>query len=373
MKHRYDIDGLRAVAVLPIVLFHAGVAAIQGGFIGVDIFFIISGFLITSIIMKELETGRFSILGFYRRRIVRIFPALFLLIGVVLLAGCLLMLPTEVDALGKSAAATAAFASNIYFWATADYFATSAELKPLLHTWSLGVEEQFYIFFPLLVVLLVRFARLALRWVILVLTVLSFGVSLYLASRNPDAGFYLLPSRAWELGLGALVALGAFPAVRSRRGRDALSLIGIALIVAGYVLIDSARPFPAPWALFPCLGTALLIAYGETAVTARVLEMPPMRWIGAISYSLYLALAADQLLSLAVWAESDAARHCTAGSRQHRGGSLLLPLCRATFPASLSDRVVGSHRGRRFRGAGGIRSGFGWSVAQRGELAVAAP
>lgn len=289
MKHRDDIDGLRAVAVLPIVLFHAGFASLSGGFIGVDIFFVISGFLITSIILREMDAGLFSIATFYKRRIVRIFPALFVMLAVALVMGCVLLLPAEIRLLGYSAAAAVGFASNIYFWETADYFASAAELKPLLHTWSLGVEEQFYLLYPLLIILVYRRGyREKLRLIILVLTALSFAASLLLAFRFTDTGFYMLPSRAWELGIGALAALGSFPQVQSSKARDVLSVIGLTLIILGVALIDAEKPFPAPWALLPCVGTALLLAYGKTALTNGLLSAPPMRWVGAISYSLYL-------------------------------------------------------------------------------------
>lgn len=289
MNHRDDIDGLRAVAVLPIVLFHAGFASLSGGFIGVDIFFVISGFLITSIILREMDAGLFSIATFYKRRIVRIFPALFVMLAVALVMGCVLLLPAEIRSLGYSAAAAVGFVSNIYFWETADYFASAAELKPLLHTWSLGVEEQFYLLYPLLIILVYRCGHQSrLRTILFVLTLLSFAASLFLAFRFPDMGFYLLPSRAWELGVGALVALGAFPQVQSSKALDALAVIGLTLIILGLALIDAQKPFPAPWALLPCVGTALLLAYGKTALTNGLLSTPLMRWIGAISYSLYL-------------------------------------------------------------------------------------
>ncbi|MBO9560474.1 MAG: acyltransferase [Caulobacter sp.] len=288
MQHRNDIDGLRAVAILPILLFHAGLTQMSGGFIGVDIFFVISGFLITSIITREMNAGTFSILTFYKRRVVRIFPALFVTLTLVLLAGCLFMLPSEVAPLGKSAAAAAGFVSNIYFWKTADYFAGSADLKPLLHTWSLGVEEQFYIFYPLMVLLVTRFLK---RWLALAIgltTLGSFVFSLGLAVVGPNAAFYLLPSRAWELGLGGLIAVGAFPVLPWAWLRTAAPAVGAVLIAAGLAFIRADSLFPAPWALLPCLGAALIIAYGQGSLVGRALSIQPLRWIGAISYSLYL-------------------------------------------------------------------------------------
>jgi len=288
MLHRNDIDGLRAVAILPILLFHAGLTQMSGGFIGVDIFFVISGFLITSIIVREAKTGAFSLATFYKRRVVRIFPALFVTLALVLLAGCLLMLPSEVAPLGESAAAAGGFVSNIYFWKTADYFAGSADLKPLLHTWSLGVEEQFYIFYPLMIMFVLRFLKRWLALAIGLVTLGSFAVSLVLVVIGPNAAFYLLPSRAWELGIGGLVAVGAFPVLRGAWLRALAPLLGAVLIAAGLAFIRADSPFPAPWALLPCLGAALIIAYGEGSFVGRALSIQPLRWIGAISYSLYL-------------------------------------------------------------------------------------
>jgi peptidoglycan/LPS O-acetylase OafA/YrhL len=287
LLHRPDIDGLRAVAVAPIVLFHAGLSSMSGGFTGVDIFFVISGFLITSIIVREQDAGSFSIAGFYRRRVVRIFPALFVMLAATLVAGCVLLLPADVRSLALSAAAATAFVSNIWFDHTSGYFGAAAETVPLIHTWSLGVEEQFYLFHPLLLIAIRRFSRNHLRSALAIVGVVSFAASLWLAIRSPDAAFYLLPSRAWELSLGALVAVGAFP-IFSRKVGDALAALGLGLIVAGLFLIRPGAAFPAPWALFPCGGAALLIAYGQGARTERLMSAAPMRALGAISYSLYL-------------------------------------------------------------------------------------
>lgn len=288
MQYRPDIDGLRAIAVVPIVLFHAGVSTLSGGFIGVDIFFVISGFLITSIIVREMDAGAFSIAGFYRRRTVRIFPALFVMLSATLVAGCFLLLPDDVRSLAASAAAAAGFVSNVYFESHAGYFGGAAETIPLLHTWSLGVEEQFYLFYPLLLMAARRYFPTRLRLALALVAALSFVLSLYWALKAPNMAFYLLPSRAWELALGGLVALGAFPKVASVHGRNALAMLGLALIAAGLFAITPARWFPAPWALLPCLGAALLIAYGAGGATDRLLAARPMRAIGAISYSLYL-------------------------------------------------------------------------------------
>lgn len=287
MRYRSDIDGLRAVAIVPIVLFHAGIKSISGGFVGVDVFFIISGFLITSIITRDMELQRFSIVEFYRRRILRIFPALFVMLVAVLVVGAVTMLPTEVRGVGESAAAAAGFVSNIFFYHDADYFAGSADLKPLLHTWSLGVEEQFYVFFPLILLAIRRLPRPSVRLVVLGLCILSVLVAVFLQRRDEAAAFYLLPSRIWELGLGALVALGFVPKL-AERGKTIAAIAGAALIVVGYAVAAPGRMFPVPLAMLPCFGTTLIIAYGESTFIGRLLSARIFTGIGKISYSLYL-------------------------------------------------------------------------------------
>ena len=288
--YRSDIDGLRAVAVLPIVLFHAGVTAIPGGFTGVDVFFVISGFLITSIIQTDLEAGRFSLATFYRRRVVRIVPALAVMLVATLAVGCLLLLPGELRELGRSAAATAGFVSNIFFWKTANYFAGAAESKALLHTWSLGVEEQFYIFFPLLLLLVRKLLPGRLPAVLITVILGSFllGVAVELKVPGSAANFYLLPSRAWELALGGLVAVGGVPSVTRPATRAALAWSGLALIVLGLFAVGPGSAFPIPWALPSAVGTALLIAYTPGTFAARLLSARPAVAIGQVSYSLYL-------------------------------------------------------------------------------------
>jgi peptidoglycan/LPS O-acetylase OafA/YrhL len=287
LKHRSDIDGLRALAVLPILLFHAGVDALPGGFLGVDIFFVISGFLITSIIIRELETGQFSLLGFYHRRVVRIFPALFAMLAFVMAASCLLLLPTELEARAEEALATAVFASNIYFWRTANYFGGEAETIPFLHTWSLGVEEQFYIFFPLFLLLVRRLFNGSYRPWLLAVFFLSSACAAGSYWIDPEGAFYLLPARAWQLALGALIAIGAFPAA-SMRWRAILGWAGLALIAFGALFVQTSFMLPMPWSLPASVGAALCIAYGEHTAAHRLLALPVLRWFGAVSYSLYL-------------------------------------------------------------------------------------
>ncbi|MDE2578396.1 MAG: acyltransferase [Hyphomicrobiales bacterium] len=287
LPRRPDIDGLRALAIVPIVAFHAGLSQLRGGFVGVDIFFVISGFLITAIISRDMALGAFSLLAFYRRRVARIFPALFVMLAGVLALGCALLLPDDVRALAESAAAAAAFVSNIFFERSAGYFAPAAETIPLLHTWSLGVEEQFYLFYPPLLMAARRFFPQSLPRVVATFALVSFALSLYWAQVWPDGAFYLLPSRAWELALGGLVALGAFPPI-GPRARQAAAALGLALLLLGLLVAQPGALFPAPLALMPCGGAALLIAYGETAKTRALLASRPLVAIGAISYSLYL-------------------------------------------------------------------------------------
>jgi peptidoglycan/LPS O-acetylase OafA/YrhL len=287
IHHRTDIDGLRAVAVVPIVLFHAGVTVLTGGFVGVDIFFVISGYLITGIIARELDEGRFSLLKFYNRRILRIVPALVVVLLCTIAVGCLLLLPTEFDRLSASSAAASAFVSNIYFWQTTDYFAGEADTVPLLHTWSLGVEEQFYIFFPLGLIIVKKIApRMRLALILLVL-LLSFAADLRWSLLQSITGFYMFPARIWELLIGALIALNR-PYNLPQWLRELLAAVGAFMILVGIVIIRPEYLFPAPMGLLPCGGTALLLMWGERTKVGRILSIGWVRWLGFISYSLYL-------------------------------------------------------------------------------------
>lgn len=215
-RYRADIDGLRALAILPVVGFHAGLPGIGGGFVGVDVFFVISGYLITGILLEAIAAGRFSVAEFYKRRALRILPALSLMLLATGLAAWAVMLPNQFLATGRSIVATALFASNLYFWQSSGYFAAASGVKPLLHTWSLAVEEQFYVVFPLFLVLVARFAARRVVPAIGLVTLASFLLGLVLLPRWPEATFYLLPTRVWELGLGALIAAGAAPRLGAR-------------------------------------------------------------------------------------------------------------------------------------------------------------
>jgi len=289
-KYRPDIDGLRAVAVLPVLFYHFGISLAPGGFVGVDIFFVISGYLITSLISAEMHEGTYSIRNFYVRRARRIFPALFVMCAVTALFVLLFCLPSDAKRFSSSLAAATLFGSNIYFYLTADYFAAAAETQPLLHTWSLAVEEQFYIVFPLILLQVRRCFGQRERQIMVVLALLSLGLSIWLVRTDQAGAFYLLHSRAWELLLGALLALGSFPAVRSRLSAGALGILGLALIAGSVLLYRETMPFPGLAALAPCVGAGLLIHTGKDAslLSARALSLAPVRFIGLISYSLYL-------------------------------------------------------------------------------------
>jgi peptidoglycan/LPS O-acetylase OafA/YrhL len=292
-NYRPDIDGLRAIAVLGVVLYHAGLG-VPGGYVGVDIFFVISGFLITGLIFKDLENGTFSMLGFWERRVRRIFPALAVMVITCLIAGYFLLLPFGYIVLAQSAISQAVFSSNIQFWRTTGYFNPSAEENPLLHTWSLSVEEQFYLFVPLIIAGLFAWKREKLLMPLILLgVVLSFSLSVYWLRVDPTGAFYLIPSRAWELGMGSFVAL-AQP-LRSQIFRLLLGVAGLSGILATFWLYDSRTLFPGLAALLPVMGSAGMIwsgmrsDHGSTQSHAhRVLAWGPLVWIGLLSYSLYL-------------------------------------------------------------------------------------
>ncbi len=298
-RYRAEIDGLRALAVLAVVLYHAGFG-FRGGFVGVDVFFVISGYLITSLIWKDLETGRFTLAGFWERRARRIAPALVVLLVPVLVAGWFLLLPSDYRELGKATAAQAVVSANVYYWRHTGYFDGVAEEMPLLHTWSLAVEEQFYLVVPILFWLAYRVRRLRTRSAMLSVLGIGMGASFALSivgvARHPAASFYLLPTRAWELMLGSIVAfLPTSSALLERRGvRDLASALGLALVVVPGWVYSKGTPFPGLAAMAPCGGTALLIwANGRSGdriptLVGCLLALRPLVFVGLISYSLYL-------------------------------------------------------------------------------------
>ncbi len=305
-SYQPHIDGLRAIAILSVLFYHAGLGC-PGGYVGVDVFFVISGYLITSLILKDLNDDKFSIVRFWERRLRRIFPALAATVLVTLVASWFLLLPDDLVKLGKSTVAQTLLSANFYFWRTDNYFGGANADKPLLHTWSLAVEEQFYLFLPLILIFLFRRAEFRRPRVLLATLLAGFAVSLGIAvwgvKHQPYATFFLLPTRAWELICGAMVAVlpaTAVPATRLvREGASWLGLLGIFLPVCLY---NDSTPFPGLAALPPCLGTALLIwanANGQRKTTAdndhgprttlkTLLSVRPVVFIGLISYSLYL-------------------------------------------------------------------------------------
>jgi peptidoglycan/LPS O-acetylase OafA/YrhL len=287
-SYRPDIDGLRALAVLAVLVYHAFPAAAPGGFAGVDVFFVISGFLISSIIFGGLRQGSFSFADFYWRRVRRLFPALILVLAFSLAFGSLVLLPDEFRALGTHVLAGAGFLSNIVLWREVGYFDGAAELKPLLHLWSLGVEEQYYIVWPLLLFVFSRRPRL-LPAMIVAVAVGSFAANLWMTATLQSAAFYLPFARFWELMAGSALAYRQHYCVGGARLSNAKALTGLALLALSLVLLHPQRAFPGGWALLPVLGTALLVAAGPGAWINRVLlAQPAMVFLGLISYPLYL-------------------------------------------------------------------------------------
>lgn len=287
MHYRPEIDGLRAVAVIPVILFHAGFELFSGGYAGVDVFFVISGYLITSIICGELDQDTFSIRRFYERRIRRILPALFFVMLCCIPMAWLWMSPSQLKNFSEATIAVSTFTSNILFWWKSDYFAPDARLDPLLHTWSLAVEEQFYILFPLIVLAIWRFGKNIAFLTISILVVCSLFLSEQISTQFPSANFYLLPSRAWELGIGALCAFVLHRRVQPRNGF--VAGIGSVMILLSFVLYDESVLFPSLYALLPVGGAALFIIFAASGTpAARLLSTPLFVGLGLVSYSAYL-------------------------------------------------------------------------------------
>ena len=304
MEYRREIDGLRALAVVPVILYHAGIEPFSGGFVGVDVFFVISGYLITAIILAEKQAGTFSLLNFYERRVRRILPALFAVMFASLPFAWYLMVPHELKAFSQSLMAVSLFSSNVLFWKQSDYFDPDAALKPLIHTWSLGVEEQYYLLFPILLMLTWRFGK---RWLTIVLSLLAL-LSLIAAQwgslNRPEATFYLLPTRGWELFVGSFIAifLARFrgdqtgSATRQASNQSAInvgdqlgSALGLLLIAYGIFGFTSKTPFPGFYALVPTVGAALIILFAkQQTVVGKLLASKIFVGIGLVSYSIYL-------------------------------------------------------------------------------------
>lgn len=292
MDYRREIDGLRALAVLPVIFFHAGFETFSGGFVGVDMFFVISGYLITTIILAELEQGKFSIVNFYERRARRILPALFFVMLVCIPFAWFWLLPSDMKDFSQSLVAVSFFASNILFWRESGYFDSAAELKPLLHTWSLAVEEQYYVLFPLFLML---FWPLGKRWILVTLGLVfaaSLAVAQWGAYSKPDAAFYLLPTRAWELLIGAFAAFYLSKSNHKEFGKAASEFygwLGVVLIIYAVFSYSKATPFPGFYALVPTLGTVLVILFATQQTTVgKFVGNKAFVGVGLISYSAYL-------------------------------------------------------------------------------------
>ncbi|MBC7736294.1 MAG: acyltransferase [Candidatus Saccharibacteria bacterium] len=288
MKYRAEIDGLRAVAVVPVVLFHASPGLLPGGYLGVDIFFVISGFLITGLLIEDIQAGQYSLARFYERRARRILPALLVMVGVTLLFAWALMEPHNFGTTARSAAAAAAFVSNVFFWQTTDYFDIEALGQPLLHTWSLAVEEQFYILFPVLLAFV--WQRVRLRWVVaglIILTLASLALAAWGAVVHPKVNYYFTFSRMWEVFLGCL---GAFLVhYRTLRPNGVLAALGVVAILGSMVMFQPATLHPGLLTLIPTVGALLVLVWGDRAgVVGRALGWAPLVAVGKISYSLYL-------------------------------------------------------------------------------------
>jgi peptidoglycan/LPS O-acetylase OafA/YrhL len=285
MEKRSDIQGLRGIAVLAVVLFHVSRGALPGGFAGVDIFFVISGYLITQILLRDMEGGTFRLRDFYQRRVRRLFPALYVVLAFTLMAGLIILPPKLLSELVYSQFFTTLFLSNFAFARLADYFDSAASLKPLLHTWSLGVEEQFYLVFPLILLGLRRFARRFLWPVLAGLALLSL-IAAQMTTR-PEAAFYLPATRAFELLMGALIVWAQGHFTLNDKIKRLLSLLGIGLLIVSLIGLNDRVPFPGLYALPPCLGAALLLLTTD-GWGNRLISAPPLVWTGDISYSLYL-------------------------------------------------------------------------------------
>lgn len=287
LKYRPEIDGLRAIAVLPVILFHAGFEVFSGGYVGVDVFFVISGYLITTILIDAIEQNSFSLFDFYERRARRILPALFFVMTACIPFAWVWMLPSQMEDFSQSLIAVTLFVSNFLFWLESGYFESAAEEKPLLHTWSLAVEEQYYLVFPIFLLLGWRLGRDRFFWLIAIMSLFSLSLAEWGSRYFPSANFFLAPMRAWELFAGSMVAvLIKKRGIQSNQWMSMLGLLGIGFAIFTY---SASTPFPSVWALFPVIGTVLIILHGDQrTVVGRMLTFKGFVGIGLVSYSAYL-------------------------------------------------------------------------------------
>ncbi len=287
MKYRKEIDGLRAVAVIPVIFFHAGIKYFEGGFIGVDIFFVISGYLITSILIQDIEKNNFSLINFYDRRVRRILPALFFVMLITIPFAWLWMMPTQMEGYSRSLIASTLFLSNILFWKERNYFEIGVEEKPLIHTWSLSIEEQYYLIFPIFLFYAWYFGKKKVFWIILLISLISFTLSEWGWRNRPMANFFLTPTRTWELLVGSLTAL--YLSGQKIKSNDLLSFLGLLFILLSVFFYDKNTPFPSFYTLLPISGVVMLIIYAnDNTLIAKLLGNKSLVKIGLISYSLYL-------------------------------------------------------------------------------------
>jgi peptidoglycan/LPS O-acetylase OafA/YrhL len=288
LQHRTDIDGLRGLAVLAVFAGHLGLPMAPGGFVGVDVFFVISGFVIAGVVTRRQAAGKFSLIDFWERRTRRLLPAVLAMIAGTTAMACFHMFPDELVGYAGSSLATLGFAANIWFWQTIDYFSAPPDMHPLLHAWSLGVEEQFYIVFPLVMMGMWRWAPRAIKPVLGAIAIASFALGVYWVADHPSVSFYLPVTRAWELLLGVLLAKGAIPTPEDRRIRTVFGVAGLGLVLWSIATYQPYTTMPGIAAVAPCLGTLMLLAAGEDTPTGALLSIPPLRFYGFISYSLYL-------------------------------------------------------------------------------------
>jgi peptidoglycan/LPS O-acetylase OafA/YrhL len=345
LEYRAEIDGLRAIAVLAVLAHHVDQRLLPGGYVGVDVFFVISGFLITSILSRDLEAGNFSFAHFYARRVKRLVPAGTVMVAVVLGVSALFFLPFDFRNLGASAVAYAGMVSNVLFWKWDDYFASQNKIWPLLHTWSLAVEEQFYLVYPLLLWAIARRPRL-ITAVLVCLAAASLAISIYQTAIYPRAAYYLLPARAWELAAGALCSKAPVLRLRSA-SNSALCTVAALLIIGPMATFTHRTPFPGWMAGLPVIGTAALIWVTSNAdgLLRRMLRWPALVWVGQISYSLYLWHWPLIMLARYPWAAAPADQPAIV---PYLAGAISLPIAwisyryveKPTRAAPVSDRVA---------------------------------
>ena len=293
MNYRPEVDGIRTIAVLAVLFFHAEFQGFSGGFVGVDVFFVISGYLITSVVLREVSVNKFTFANFYEKRIRRIFPALFFISFCCIPFALFLMTPLDLKNFFQSVFSSTIFGSNVLFWLhSGDYFDTASIWKPLHHTWSLAVEEQFYFFHPIIILLVSKFSQRFQKSIIVIGIILSISYSLYFIEIDPKGNFYLLPSRIWELYAGAILAYLNFNKIKSyfsNRLCDLFSIIGLILIFYSVITFNSLTPHPSLLTIIPVLGTVLIIIFsGNTGFSGTILTNKSVVYIGLISYSLYL-------------------------------------------------------------------------------------